>query len=210
MERFFVINFEDGFDLTDDLTRINFVIRKFSGIEIREIAEPWQAYYYACFRHTTKKLSRNSFIMPILPKFEDVLNAPFYERITPVASPRFFALLAPGYKASIATDTNTVIDFLWNFESAVVKEFNNYEDSLSWVNKFFIIPIISMGAYLKAAIPLIDKLDDKISEFPYQEWLEKNCELPSEKRFTPENCVIAPEENEFTLPLDLVKLPSPK
>lgn len=209
MKRFFVVNFEDGFDLTDDFARIKYVIGKFSGVEIREIDEPWQAYCYACFRHTTKKLSRNQFVMPILPKFEDVLNAPFYERMTPVASPRFFALVAPGYKASIATDSNKVIDFLWSFESAVVKEFNNYEEALGWVNRFFIVPIIAMGAYLKEEIPLIDKLDDKVSQFPYQKWLEKNCDIPSEKRFTPDNCV-ALEEKEFILPLDLVELPSPK
>ncbi len=61
MKRFFVINFEDGFDLTDDFARIKYVISKFSGVEIREIDEPWQAYCYACFHHTTKKIVTKSF-----------------------------------------------------------------------------------------------------------------------------------------------------
>lgn len=207
MKKFFSVIFNDGFDITDRLERVHKVLNTFGGIEIHFSDDPWQAYYCACFRHTIKKLSLNPFIMPILPKFEDVLNAPFYERITPVASPRFFALLAPGYKASIATDSNTVINFLWSFERAAVKEFNNYEEALGWVNKIFIVPIIAMGAYLREEIPMIDKLDDKVSQFPYEEWLEKNCNLPPEKRFTPENCVESPQESEYILPLELVELP---
>ena len=210
MQKFFVINFESGFDLTYDLDRVKYVIEKFPNIEIFQIDESWQAYRYACFRHTRKKLSRNPFSMPIMPKFEDVLRAPFYERIVPVRTPRFFALIAEGYHASISTDITVVVNFLTMFDCPCVKEFNTYDASLCWVNKIFLTPIISMGAYIKEAIPLIDELDDSVSSFPYESWLDQNCELPPDKRFTPENCVVVPEKKEFTLPLDLIELPSPK
>ena len=209
MEKLFVINFESGFDLTYDLKRVNYVIEKFPNIEIVQIDDSWRAYQFACVRHTRKKLSRNPFSMPIMPKFEDVLRAPFYERIVPVRTPRFFALIAEGYRAAISTNIIVVVNFLKIFDYPCVKEFNTYDDSLCWVNKIFLTPIISMSAYIKEGIPLIDELSDSVSAFPYESWLEKNCELPPEKRFIPENCVAAPEK-EFNLPLELVEPATPK
>ena len=58
MKKFFVINFESGFDLTGDFKRINYIIKKFPNIEIRQIDDPWQAYQYACFRHTKKNIEK--------------------------------------------------------------------------------------------------------------------------------------------------------
>lgn len=210
MKRFFVINFEDGFDLTEDLKRVRYVLEKVSGVEIRIMNDEWQAYYCACFHHTAKKLLRDSFVTPTLPKLEDVLRAPFYERIVPTMAPRFFALIGAGYHVSISTAIADVINFLHECNYPRVKEFVSYDEAVGWINRVVLTPIMMMGAYLKSDVPLIEDLDEKISVFPYESWLDQNCELPPDKRFTPENCVVAPDEKEFTLPLDLVELPSPK
>lgn len=210
MKKIFVINFESGFDLTDNLSRVKFVVEKFSSIMIQTMEDSWQAYCYACFHHATKKLLRNSFAMPIMPKFEDVLKAPFYDRAVSATTPRFFALIAEGYHAAISIDITVVINFLQMFDYPLVREFRTHEAALSWVNKIFLTPMISMAAYLKSEVPLIDELDDSVSSFPYETWLDQNCELPPEKRFTPENCVAAQKEIEFTLPLELVEPAMPK
>ena len=41
MQKFFVINFEDGFDLTDQLERVQFVLNTFPGIEIQTVPDSW-------------------------------------------------------------------------------------------------------------------------------------------------------------------------
>lgn len=210
MTKFFVVNFEDGFDFTDDLKRVQYVLEKVSGVEIRMTDDEWRAYQYACCYHTAKKLLRNPFVMPTLPKFEDVLKAPFYERLVPTMAQRFFALVAYGYHVSVSTAIGGVVSFLDKFDYPRVKEFVSYDEAVGWINRVALTPIIAMGAYLKDNVPLIEDLDERVSVFPYESWLDQNCELPPEKRFTPENCVVAPEEKEFRLPLDLVELPSPK
>ena len=207
MRKFFVVNFDGGFDITNSLSRVEMVVSKFNGIEIHEANDLWLAYQQACIRYTAKKLSSNTFFMPTLPKFEDVVKAPFYERIIPITGSRFFALITDNYCASISTEILDIVNFLHYFNHCIVKEFSGYEEALNFINRIFLTPIISMGAYLKQDIPLIDELDNKVSQLPYSSWLDQNCELPPEKRFTPENCVKTPEEEEFTLPLDLVELP---
>ena len=210
MAKFFIVNFEDGFDLTNDLSRIKWVMEQSSDVKIWTLNDSWQAYCFACLHHTKKKLSRLPFVAVSLPRFEDVLKAPFYERLVPARTTRFFALVAEDYHASISNDVMDIINFLDMFEYPLVKEFYTYDEALVAVNQFLVTPVMAMGAYLKGEVPLIDELDEKVSVFPYESWLKKNCELPPEKFFTPENCVVAPEEKEFALPLDLVELPSPK
>ena len=97
MSKIFVVNFEDGFDITTDLRRIKWVVEHSSNVKIRALNDSWQAYLYGCFNHTEKKLSRLLFVAVRLPRFEDVLKAPFYERIVPARTTRFFALVAENY-----------------------------------------------------------------------------------------------------------------
>ena len=210
MSKIFVVHFEDGFDLTDDLSRIKWLVEQSSNVKIRTLNDSWQAYLYGCFNHTKKKLSRLPFVAISLPRFEDVLKAPFYERIVLARTTRFFALVAEDHHVSISTKVMDVINFLDMFEYPLVQEFYTYDAALGAINLLLVPPVMAMGAYLKGEVPFIDELDERVSVFPYESWLDKNCELPPEKRFTPENCVVAPEEKEFALPLDLVELPSPK
>ena len=79
MSKIFVVNFEDGFDITTDLRRIKWVVEHSSNVKIRALNDSWQAYLYGCFNHTEKKLSRLPFVAVRLPRFEDVLKAPFYQ-----------------------------------------------------------------------------------------------------------------------------------
>ena len=209
MGKFFVVNFNDGFDITDRLERVNKVISNFGGVEVHVVDNPWLAYKHACMRHTAKKFLNNFFAIENLPKFEDVMKTPFYERMVPINSSRFFALVASGYHAAISTNFTDVINFLHGCHFPVVKEFISYEAALMWVNHIFLLPICSMSAYLKGNVQLIDALDNKISHLPYSDWINKNCDLPPEKRFTPENCVEPSQEGEYILPLELVELPPP-
>ncbi|MBR3746961.1 MAG: hypothetical protein IKN27_08385 [Selenomonadaceae bacterium] len=210
MQKFFVINFDDGFDLTDRLERVQFDLKTFPGIEIQTVPDSWSAYRIACLKHTAKKLNHSPFVMPTLPRFEDVMPSPFYERIPQLPPTRYFAMATSDYHATIATDVSTVLNFLDSFNAPFVKEFTNYDAALYWINRIFTLPIIAMGAYLTADIPLIDGLDDKVTLLPYQSWLEKNCSLAPEQLFTPQNCVAQSDEQNFTLPLDLIELPPPK
>ena len=59
MQKFFVINFDDGFDLTDQLERVQFVLNTFPSIEIQTVPDSWSAYQIACLRHTAKKLNQS-------------------------------------------------------------------------------------------------------------------------------------------------------
>ena len=54
MQKFFVINFDDGFDLTDQLERVQFDLKTFPGVEIQSVADSWSAYRTACLKHTAK------------------------------------------------------------------------------------------------------------------------------------------------------------
>lgn len=210
MQKFFVINFDDGFDLTDRLERVQFDLKTFPGIEIQTVPDSWSAYRIACLKHTTKKLNHAPFVMPVLPKFEDVMQSPFYERIPQLPSTRYFAMTTSNYHGSISQNIEDVLKFLNEFDAPFVKEFVCYDEGLSWINRLLLTPIIAMGAYLTADIPLIDGLDDKVTLLPYQSWLEKNCSLAPEQLFTPQNCVAQSDEQNFTLPLDLIELPPPK
>ena len=210
MQKFFVINFDDGFDLTDRLERVQFDLKTFPSIEIQTVPDSWSAYRIACLKHTAKKLNHSPFVIPTLPRFEDVMQSPFYERIPQLPPTRYFAMATSDYHATIAPDVSTVLNFLDSFNAPFVKEFVCYDEGLSWINRLLLTPIIAMGAYLTADIPLIDGLDDKVTLLPYQSWLEKNCSLAPEQLFTPQNCVAQSDEQNFTLPLDLIGLPPPK
>lgn len=163
MQKFFVINFDDGFDLTDRLERVQFDLKTFPGIEIQTVPDSWSAYRIACLKHTAKKLNHSPFVMPTLPRFEDVMQSPFYERIPQLPPTRYFAMATSDYHATIATDVSTVLNFLDSFNAPFVKEFTNYDAALYWINRIFTLPIIAMSAYLTADIPLIDGLDDKVT-----------------------------------------------
>lgn len=163
MQKFFVINFDDGFDLTDRLERVQFDLKTFPGIEIQTVPDSWSAYRIACLKHTAKKLNHSPFVMPTLPRFEDVMQSPFYERIPQLPPTRYFAMATSDYHATIATDVSTVLNFLDRFNAPFVKEFTNYDAALYWINRIFTLPIIAMSAYLTADIPLIDGLDDKVT-----------------------------------------------
>lgn len=210
MQKFFVINFDDGFDLTDQLERVQFVLNTFPNVEIQTVADSWSAYRTACMRHTAKKLNHAPFVMPVLPKFEDVMQSPFYERKPLLPPTRYFAMATSEYHATIATDVSSILNFLDSFDAPFVKEFACYDEAHAWINRLLLTPIIAMGAYLTADIPLIDGLDDKVTYLPYPSWLEKNCSLPPEQQFTPQNCVEQSDEQTFNLPLDLIELPPPK
>ena len=210
MQKFFVINFDDGFDLTDRLDRVQFVLKTFPNVEIQTVADSWSAYRLACLKHTTKKLNHAPFVMPVLPKFEDVMQSPFYERIPQLPSTRYFAMTTSNYHGSISQNIEDVLKFLNEFDAPFVKEFVCYDEGLSWINRLLLTPIIAMGAYLTADIPSIDGLDDNVTLLPYQSWLQKNCSLDPEQLFTPQNCVEQSDEQNFTSPLDLIELPPPK
>lgn len=111
MQKFFVINFDDGFDLTDRLERVQFDLKTFPGIEIQTVPDSWSAYRIACLKHTAKKLNHSPFVMPTLPRFEDVMQSPFYERIPQLPPTRYFAMATSDYHATIATDVSTVLNF---------------------------------------------------------------------------------------------------
>ena len=81
MSKIFVVHFEDGFDVTDNLSRIKCVVEQSSDVKIRTLNDSWQAYCFACLHHAKKKLSHFPFVAVSLPRFEDVLKAPFYERL---------------------------------------------------------------------------------------------------------------------------------
>ena len=148
--------------------------------------------------------------MPVLPKFEDVMQSPFYERKPQLPSTRYFAMVTSEYHATIATDVSSILNFLDSFDAPFVKEFACYDEAHGWINRLLLTPIIAMGAYLTADLPLIDGLDDTVTLLPYKAWLEKNCSLAPEKLFTPQNCVEQSDEKTFNLPLALIELPPPK
>ena len=168
MQKFFVINFDDGFDLTDRLDRVQFVLNTFPNVEIQTVADSWSAYRIACMRHTTKKLNHSPFVTPTLPRFEDVSIAPFYERKPQLPPIRYFAMVTNEYHATIATDVSSILNFLDSFDAPFVKEFTNHDAALEWINRLLLTPIIAMSAYLTADLPLIDGLDDTVSLLPYQ------------------------------------------
>lgn len=155
-------------------------------------------------------MNHSPFVMPTLPRFEDVMQSPFYERIPPLPPTRYFAMATSNYHGSISHNVADVLNFLDSFDAPFVKEFGRYDDALCWLNRLLLTPIIAMGAYLTADIPLIDGLDDTVSLLPYKAWIEKNCSLAPEQLFTPQNCVAQSDEQNFTLPLDLIELPPPK
>lgn len=210
MQKFFVINFDDGFDLTDWLDRVQFVLNTFPGIEIQTVTDSWSAYCLACLKHTTKKLNHSPLLIPPLPLFEDVKQSPFYERKPQLPPIRYFAMATSDYHDAIATDVSSILNFLDSFDAPFVKEFTCYDDAQRWLNLLLLTPIIAMGAYLTDDIPLIDRLDDNVILLPYKAWLEKNCSLAPEKLFTPQNCVEQSDEKTFNLPLALIELPPPK
>ena len=210
MQKFFVINFDDGFDLTDQLERVQFVLKIFPSVEIHTVADSWSAYRFACLKHTEKKLTYSPLVIPPLPRFEDVMQSPFYERKPPLPPTRYFAMATNYYCASISQNIEDVLNFLNDFDSPVVKEFACYDEAHSWINRLLLTPIIAMGAYLTDDIPLIDELDDKVTSWSYQSWLQKNCALAPEQQFIPQNCVEQSDEPSFTLPPDLIELPPPK
>lgn len=102
-----------------------------------------------------------------------------------------------------------VINFLDMFEYPLVNEFHTYDEAVGWINRVVLAPIMAMGAYLKSDVPFIDELDERVSVFPYESWLNQNCELPSEKFFTPAHCVVSQDEKDFTVPLELVEPAAP-
>ena len=69
MSKIFVVHFEDGFDVTDNLSRIKCVVEQSSDVKIRTLNDSWQAYCFACLHHAKKKLSHFPFVAVSLQSF---------------------------------------------------------------------------------------------------------------------------------------------
>lgn len=89
--RIFRVNHLGGFILLQNTESLEWVVANNSNVQVVEKPSIQQAYVEACNQHVGDEWERNTYSQSLLPRFEDVLRAPYYAHGFVAQIRRFFA-----------------------------------------------------------------------------------------------------------------------
>lgn len=128
-------------------------------IELFERFKPEDAYIWATQIYVDRKNQLQRYTMPMIPDMEDLMYKANHESnfIEHVPMNRFFAVITDGY-VGIFTSVDSVSDFLAYFHPTLLREFNNVDDALRHINRFYLRRIFPRIAYITAPIRYIKEI----------------------------------------------------
>lgn len=194
--RFFRVNHIGGFTLLQNTESLEWVVANNSNVQVVETPSIEQAYAEACNQHVGDEWERNPYQQPLLPRFEDVLRAPYYAPgfVAQIPSGRFFATVHRDYIGIYDTVKNAV-EFIDYFAPSGLKEFSTADAAKLWLNERFILPMLAMSAYVTEPIEYIKKLPLNTSvPVRYRQWWERNLPAVNNLPFLQPQFLLPPKE----------------
>ena len=180
------VQYRGGFALINNFQHLSWSVSNNSDITVVEEPTLEQAYVNACNCYVQEYWKNNPYKQPALPTFEAVLKMPYYEPgfIKNVPSIRFFATINRDY-VGIYDTVEGAIEFLNYFKPSGLKEFDSADGAKLWLNEKFILPILSMSAYITDKIPYLVEIPlNTAVPVHYREWWQQHFKSVDNLPFT--------------------------
>lgn len=194
--RIFRVNHLGGFTLLQNTESLEWVVSNNSNVLVVETPSIKQAYVEACNQHVGDEWKRKPYQQPLLPRFEDVLRAPYYAPgfVAQIPSIRFFATVHRDY-VGIYDNVQSAVEFIDYFAPSGLKEFSTVDDAKLWLNERFILPMLVMSAYVTDPIEYIKNLPlNSAVPVRYRQWWEHNLPAVNNMPFVQPQFLLPPKE----------------
>jgi len=196
--RNFRVQYRGGFWLTNNFPNLNWIVSNNSDVTVVEEPTLELAYVNACGCYVHECWKNISYKQPILPTFEAVLKMPYHEPgfIKNVPSIRYFATINQDY-VGIYDTVEGAIEFLNYFKPSGLKEFDSTDGTRLWLNEKFVLPILSMSAYITDKIPYLMEIPlNTAVAVNYREWWEQHLKSANNLPFTAPKLLLNSKEAE--------------
>lgn len=194
--RSFCVNHLGGFTLLGNTESLNWTIANNSNVQVVEEPSLDRAYVRGCDQYVRDEWARNPYQQPLLPRFEDVLRAPYYAPgfVAQIPSSRFFATVHSDY-VGIYDNAQAAVEFIDYFAPSGLKEFSTVDDAKLWLNERFILPMLVMSAYVTDPIEYIKNLPlNSAVPVRYRQWWEHNLPAVNNMPFVQPQFLLPPKE----------------
>lgn len=194
--RAFRINYDGGFALANSTELLTWLINNNTGIHVVEAANMEQAYFDACNQFVHDEWMKNPYVQPIVPKFDDVLRSPYHVpgSVAQIPTCRFFATVNPDY-IGIYDNVKEAVEFVEHFKPSGLKEFSSADKAKLWLNERFILPMLSMSAYVTDPIEYIMNVPlNTAAHIYYRQWWQQHLPAVGNLPFVCPQFLIAPKE----------------
>lgn len=194
--RSFCVNHQGGFTLLGNTQSLNWVVTNNSNVQVIEEPSLDLAYVRGCDQYVRDEWARNPYRQPLLPRFEDVIRAPFYAPgfVAQVPSSRFFATVHRDF-VGIYDNSQGAVEFIDYFAPSLLKEFSTIDDAKLWLNEKFILPMLAMSAYVTEPIEYLKNLPlNNAVPVHYLQWWQRNLPNVNNMPFTQPQFLLPPEE----------------
>ena len=194
--RSFCVNHLGGFTLLGNTESLNWTIANNSNVQVVEEPSLDRAYVRGCDQYVRDEWARNPYQQPLLPRFEDVLRAPYYAPgfVAQIPSIRFFATVHRDY-VGIYDNVQSAVEFIDYFAPSGLKEFSTVDDAKLWLNERFILPMLVMSAYVSDPIEYIMSLPlNSAVPVRYRQWWEHNLPAVNNMPFVQPQFLLPPKE----------------
>lgn len=194
--RSFCVNHLGGFTLLGNTESLNWTIANNSNVQVVEEPSLDCAYVRGCDQYVRDEWARNPYQQPLLPRFEDVLRAPYYAPgfVAQIPSIRFFATVHRDY-VGIYDNVQSAVEFIDYFAPSGLKEFSTVDDAKLWLNERFILPMLVMSTYVTDPIEYIKNLPlNSAVPVRYRQWWEHNLPAVNNMPFVQPQFLLPPKE----------------
>ena len=194
--RSFCVNHLGGFTLLSNTESLSWTISNNSNVQVVEEPSLDRAYVRGCDQYVRDEWARNPYQQPLLPRFEDVLRAPYYAPgfVAQIPSSRFFATVHRDY-VGIYDNVKAAVEFVEHFKPSGLKEFSSADKAKLWLNERFILPMLSMSAYVTDPIEYIMNVPlNTAAHIYYRQWWQQHLPAVGNLPFVCPQFLIAPKE----------------
>ena len=157
----YAVNYDNGFGITEDLSRVLFMVAEKSNISCKGFVDKNQAYVHACTiyaeNHARFEFPR-SLPMPMLEAFSmnDMFNAPLGPPFLIHFEQRWFSVAIYENNICMGMALFNGIGQLANFcKSHIISNFQEFPNEFlakEWIWRQQMIPLIAMSAYISDPI----------------------------------------------------------
>lgn len=144
------IVYDGGFDVTNDLRRLRWDLECNSNVEVDRCSSYDEAYWKCCTKYSGRFLDKHSNVQYKFPKLLEIIENPYHEPSFKANVPqkRFFATMNPEW-FTIYDNIDNLMDFIIQLNLPfIIKEFEDYEAALKFINRRFMMYILSRSAYI--------------------------------------------------------------
>lgn len=196
LRRILRVNHRGGFALLQNTELLSWMLENNSDIQIVEEPSLEIAYVRACDQYVRDEWTRNPYRQPLLPRFQDVIQRPYYAPgfVAQISSSRFFATFHRDY-VGIYDNVQRAVEFIDYFAPSCLKEVSTADAAKLWLNEKFILPMLAISAYVTDSIDYIKNLPLNCAvPISYCQWWQRNLPLVNNLPFVQPKFLCAPKE----------------